>query len=238
MNEMVRTHRGLLLTAFILFLLSGCQNSAEEAQTETSLDDLEPFAEERTVETRRTPENNGPDRDDDDQDAKMVESENYKGTSADPAQAADGNAQNINETADGAPAPAWENTKNEPSQQLSLMQLTLNDHQSKVVKLYGMPTDQFEMNDGEKLTVYDYGSFLVGFDPGKRVKFVNVSSAEADPGLSGLRLGSTVKEALNILGKPSQQTDYVLNYSKNGVVLKLDIDPQTKTVLSIKLFAE
>jgi hypothetical protein len=30
----------------------------------------------------------------------------------------------------------------------------------------------------------------------------------------------------------------VLNYSKNGVVLKLDIDPQTKTVLSIKLFAE
>ena len=239
---MVRTHRGLLLAAFILLLLSGCQNNVEEAQTETTLDEMEPFGEERspetnrTKETDRTPENNKPAPEAFDQDAKMVKSENYEGTSV--AQAADGTEQNVHETSQGDIASVRENTANEPAQQLSLMQLTLNDHRSKVVKLYGMPVDQFEMNDGEKLTVYDYGSFLVGFDSSERVKFVNVGSAEADPGLNGLRLGSTVNEALDILGKPAQQTDYVLNYSKNGVVLKLDIDPQTETILSFKLFAE
>lgn len=124
------------------------------------------------------------------------------------------------------------------SQKPVLMGVALADDPGKVEKLHGKPKDQFVMDDESgSLTVYDYEGFAVGFNAKSQVEFVDVTSPDVDPGLNGFKLGQTVDEAVHALGKADSSTEYVLSFKTKTTVLKLDVDPKTKTVQSIKLFA-
>nr|WP_275983760.1 DUF4309 domain-containing protein [Paenibacillus hamazuiensis] len=120
----------------------------------------------------------------------------------------------------------------------SLMGLTMKTSPETVIAKFGEPKEQFTMDDDtDPLTVFDYTDFTVGFNKQKQLQFVDVRSAEVDPGLNGLTLGQTVEDAYNALGKPDSNTSYVLSYKSEGTVLKLDVDPKSGQITSIKLFS-
>jgi type IV secretory pathway VirB10-like protein len=121
----------------------------------------------------------------------------------------------------------------------SLLGLTLRTSAATIEARFGKPKEQFLMDeDADPITVYDYTDFLVGFNSNKQLQFIDVRSAELDPGLGGLRLGGTLNDVTQALGKPHASTGLVITYKASGAILKLDMDPKTKLVNSIKLFAE
>lgn len=121
----------------------------------------------------------------------------------------------------------------------TLLGLTLRTSAAVIEQRFGKPKEQFIMDeDADPITVYDYTDFLVGFNASKQLQFIDVRSADLDPGLGGLRLGGTLNEVTQALGKPHNSTGLVITYKASGAILKLDLDPKTKQVNSIKLFAE
>lgn len=121
----------------------------------------------------------------------------------------------------------------------TLLGFMLKISAEEVVSRIGQPKEQFVMEeDTDPITVYDYNDFLMGFNNKNELHFIDVRSADINPGLGGLKLGDPVANVIKALGKPDVNTSYVLSYKANGAMLKLDIDPKTQTVNSIKLFAE
>lgn len=119
----------------------------------------------------------------------------------------------------------------------TLMGFKVHDKADDVLRRFGRPIDQFQMDDPEfPITVYEYPGFSIGFDPSKEIVFIEVNSDEVKPGLNGLRLGDGVGKALETLGKPDSKSDFVITFQSDDSTLKLDIDPASKTISSIKLF--
>jgi hypothetical protein len=119
----------------------------------------------------------------------------------------------------------------------TLIGLTLNTTIEKVVLSYGKPKEQFVMDEEhDPITVYDYTDFLIGFNRQNLLKFIDIRSADINPGLNGLKLGQSTSSVYEALGKPDSNTAFVFQYNSTGAILKLDIDPQTDKVNSIKLF--
>ncbi|WP_159887179.1 DUF4309 domain-containing protein [Paenibacillus puerhi] len=121
----------------------------------------------------------------------------------------------------------------------TLLGLTLKTNTSEILNKFGKPKDEFVMDeDADPMIVYDYGDFLIGFNSKKEVHFIDVRSADVDPGLNGLKLGDPVTAVNKALGKPTANSNYVITYKATGAMLKLDIDPKTQKINSIKLFAD
>ncbi|UQZ82758.1 hypothetical protein SK3146_01918 [Paenibacillus konkukensis] len=121
----------------------------------------------------------------------------------------------------------------------TLLGLTLKSSPETVTDKYGDPKQQFQMEDDtDPITVYDYTDFLVGFNKNNELQFIDIRSSEINPGLNGLKLGETTSDVFKALGKPDSNTSYVMTYKSKGAILKLDIDPKSDKINSIKLFAE
>jgi hypothetical protein len=119
----------------------------------------------------------------------------------------------------------------------TLLGLTLNSPKDNVTARYGKPKEQFTMDeDNDPITVYDYTDFLVGFNKKNQLQFIDIRSADINPGLNGLKLGQSTSSVYEALGKPDSNTSFVLTYKSAGAVLKLDVNPKTNKVNSIKLF--
>ncbi|MCR8631150.1 DUF4309 domain-containing protein [Paenibacillus radicis (ex Xue et al. 2023)] len=152
------------------------------------------------------------------------------------------NTQPDQETPDSKPAAAAKPKIDiqDPYNQAkpTLLGLTLNTSLEKVTAKYGKPKSQFVMeDDSDPITVYDYTDFLVGFNQKNLLQFIDIRSSDINPGLNGLKLGQSTNDVFKTLGKPDSNTSFVLTYKSTGAVLKLDIDPKTEKVNSIKLFA-
>jgi hypothetical protein len=120
----------------------------------------------------------------------------------------------------------------------SLMGIRLTDTKTAVKKKFDDPVSEFEMDDEQdSVTVCEYEGFSVGFNAAGTVEFIEITSKDVNPGLNGLRLGQKVKDAESALGKPDTNTTYAMHYKADGTILKLDIDPKTESIQSIKLFA-
>lgn len=119
----------------------------------------------------------------------------------------------------------------------SLMNIRIGDTLTQVKKLHGEASQQYEMaSDNNPIMVYVYHGFEVGFDSSQKAEFIDVTSSQVDPGLNGVRVQQTVEDAVAVLGPPDVNTQFVLNYYYEDVVLKMDIDPRNHTISSIKLF--
>jgi len=119
----------------------------------------------------------------------------------------------------------------------ALMSLTLSDTVDEVTKRYGKPTRQYVQNEeGESLIVYHYAQFAVGFAESRKIRFIEINPAAIDPGLHGLRLGASHTACLDALGDPDTDSGYVLTYRTESTILKLDMDPESDTLQSVKLF--
>ncbi len=119
-----------------------------------------------------------------------------------------------------------------------LLGFALQEPMSAVIAQYGHADEQFTMEDGEEvIIVHYYPGFTIGCNHQRGIHFIDVYSANIDPQLDGLRIGSTRMEALDILGEPMQHTLSVIMYEREGTILKLDIDHTSDQIVSIKLFA-
>lgn len=122
-------------------------------------------------------------------------------------------------------------------QRPSLMSLTLSDTVDEVTRRYGKPTRQYVQNEeGESLIVYHYAQFAVGFAENRKIRFIEINPTAQDAGLNGLRLGANHKACLDSLGEPDSDSGYVLTYRTENTILKLDMDPDSDTLQSVKLF--
>lgn len=107
-----------------------------------------------------------------------------------------------------------------------------------VEQRFGEPSDTFVLpDDSKEAVVRSYPGFLVGIRDNK-VLFVEVSTRSVNPGLNGLRLGDPREEVYEKLGQPTTDSDFVISYQAGGSVLKLDLDPETQRIHSMKLFPE
>lgn len=121
----------------------------------------------------------------------------------------------------------------------TLLGLNLKSAPETATTKYGKPKEEFQMEeDTDPVTVYDYTDFLIGYNSQNELQFIDIRSADINPGLNGLRLGQTASDAFKALGKPDSNTSYVLTYKTSGATLKLDVDPKTEKINSIKLFAD
>ena len=81
---------------------------------------------------------------------------------------------------------------------LRLIGIAIGQSMQDVTSRFQKPRDQYRMQDpGGAVTVYEYDGFTIGFNDNSRVEFIDVYSAEVDPILNGVRVGSTAAEAEN-----------------------------------------
>ncbi|MEX2414511.1 MAG: hypothetical protein WD424_00085 [Paenibacillaceae bacterium] len=121
----------------------------------------------------------------------------------------------------------------------SLMGFTISAAMDHVIERFGKPLSESIMNDGlEPLQIHEYPGFSFGSNITNQIVFIEVNSSKVNPGLNELHVGQTVEEARKSLGTPDSLNEYVMIYSTNNLIMKLDIDPNSSVIRSIKLFAE
>ncbi|XEC93068.1 hypothetical protein AB6A23_17000 [Paenibacillus tarimensis] len=116
--------------------------------------------------------------------------------------------------------------------------IAIGDSRNSIAEEHGKPTDSYSLKDNDE-TIYvdDYKGFSVGFESNK-VKFIEVYEDSVSTGLGDVKIGMKEDAVLKELGKPSNHTTYVLSYQAEGALLKLDMDPKNREIVSIKLFKQ
>lgn len=118
-----------------------------------------------------------------------------------------------------------------------LANIAMTDSKKRVLNLLGEPLDQYTMQDDDgPIEVLLYNGISVGFHPQKGIIFIEVSKHDIATGLAGIRVEQPVTTVIHALGKPNTETEFMISYEAADALLKMDIDPVTQEVQSIKLF--
>ncbi len=91
--------------------------------------------------------------------------------------------------------------------------------------------------DDETVTIWEYDGFSIGFSDKNKVVYVEINSADVDTGFAALQYGMEGSRAAQLLGIPTKEQTNVLTLEVSGGWLKLDLDPDTQQVLSMKLLS-
>lgn len=118
---------------------------------------------------------------------------------------------------------------------LQLKGITLENVASDVIRLWGEPVSKMVMDDYDPVEVMEYDGFSVGCDHRGQVIFVEVSSPNISSGIEGVQVGEQESVAKQSLGAPDQDSGYVWRYTTDNASLRLDLDPKTNIIQSIKL---
>jgi hypothetical protein len=150
----------------------------------------------------------------------------------------DSDAASVNEKSEPAKLQNYDVTEPFDQARLTLMGFSIHDSADALIARFGQPTTETFMKDGtETLTVLVYPGFNFGVNASKSIVFIEVTSEMINPGLNTFRIGQTIEEAQKALGPADSLNDFVMIYEKDSLTLKCDLDPNNRTVISIKLFA-
>jgi hypothetical protein len=132
------------------------------------------------------------------------------------------------------PETKWDRTKP------MLASISLKLKQADVQKKLGTPTDSYTQDsEGGPIEIFEYKGLTIGFGSEEQgVLFIEAYTEDIVTGLNGLKVGDTEEAAVKALGKPDSQSSYLLTYKTASSLLKLDLDPDSHEILSIKLFIE
>lgn len=130
--------------------------------------------------------------------------------------------------------PKWDKTKP------TLAGITLNLQKADVKKKLGTPTDSYAQDsETGPIDILEYKGLTIGFGSADQgVLFIEAYAKDVVTGLNGLKVGDSEDAAVKALGKPDSQSSYLLTYKTANSLLKLDLDPDSHEILSIKLFIE
>ncbi|MBD3918550.1 hypothetical protein H8B09_07285 [Paenibacillus sp. PR3] len=164
-----------------------------------------------------------------------------------PNQAVNNNAD-WNGTSDSGTLEATGAVKPKPKQQEpkwdkakpTLAGIALSLQKADVKKKLGTPTDNYSQDsESGPIDILEYKGLTIGFGSGDQgVLFIEAYAKDVVTGLNGLKVGDSEEAAVKALGKPDSQSSYLLTYKTANSLLKLDLDPDSHEILSIKLFIE
>ncbi len=121
----------------------------------------------------------------------------------------------------------------------SLAGISIGDTKEQLYTAYGRELDMYELTDGhELLTVMEYDGLSIGFDSNQSVHFVELYGKQVHSRLNQLRIGDRLEQVTHKLGKPNRQTESVITFNGSNAVLKIDLDPASDEVVSIKLLPD
>lgn len=167
--------------------------------------------------------------------------QNAKGSSgADPADIGDSSPEAAYANAAGAAdGGQQERSGNWNAEKPLLHGISFGDSIADIRKRHGKEQDSYTLEEsGGSIRVLDYEGFSVGFSDKDALRFVEVFGSGMRTGVNGLKIGDHPDKALQELGKPSKQTDYLIAYEATGGLLKLDVDPKRNEIVSVKLLAQ
>ncbi len=111
-----------------------------------------------------------------------------------------------------------------------------DDTIGSIEQRFGRTEARYELpGDQATIDMREYPGFAVGFDGNGNVVYVELTSSEAPTGITGLKLGMPGQEAAELLEILDHPGSHVLTMDLSEGWLKLDLDPDTHEVLSIKL---
>ncbi|ARF69337.1 hypothetical protein B7C51_18255 [Paenibacillus larvae subsp. pulvifaciens] len=204
-----------ILTSIVITILAGCGNTGESAKPVST--------QEQTVQPEYSDSSSSASR---------------QSTSRTFISSQSNNEPFVDPKADNPPLHVNEQDQFTPAKP-ALLGLQPGMDILEVMDKLGKAKSFFKMEETRNpVTVYEYADFSVGFNGNRKLKFVEIKNDKINPGLHGVKIGSSTKDAVNTLGLPSTKTSYVLAYESGGTILRLDVDPKLDQVLSIKLFKE
>jgi hypothetical protein len=122
------------------------------------------------------------------------------------------------------------------ARQPTLADLSLGMNRLNVEKRLGSPALEYDLPiAGGTVRMNEYDAATVGYDASDSVIYVEVSKLGSDSGLIDIQVGQRGKQAAGTLGLPFTPETRVLSEPVEGGTIKLDLEPSTQDVLSIKL---
>lgn len=125
------------------------------------------------------------------------------------------------------------------AQRPSLNGIALGTPMRDVERLHGRPADRYLLPDGDRLVdMAEYDGFSVGY-AGERTVYVEVFAPGVPTGIPGLAVGQSAADAAQALGlETADSSSNVLAVRVAGGLLKADLDPESRKVVSIRLIGE
>ncbi|MFW5437443.1 DNA uptake lipoprotein [Paenibacillus apiarius] len=120
--------------------------------------------------------------------------------------------------------------------QPKLKGISLKSTDKDIRTLWGDPDNHFVMDETEPIDVFEYDGFSFGCHQSGQVVFIEVSGDGLSTGIKGLKIGDDEAQAKRTLGTPDHDTNYVWSYEIKNDLLRLDLDPKTNKIQSVKLF--
>ncbi|MFC5470050.1 hypothetical protein ACFPPD_15140 [Cohnella suwonensis] len=118
----------------------------------------------------------------------------------------------------------------------SLANVKLGDSDKTIVKKYGLPIETYPLpGDDRTIVIWEYDGLSVGFDEAFAVVYVEVYAETAKTNIRGLKLGMDGADAAKLLGIPIDGMTNVLTAKVAGGWMKIDLDPDSRAVLTIRL---
>lgn len=117
-----------------------------------------------------------------------------------------------------------------------LYSVSIGESSDTVMERFGQESDRYSLEEkAGTIQVLEYDGFAIGINQDDKVQFVEVYKADIPTGLSGLRIGDKPEKAVDELGKPSSQSEYLIIYDGEGATLRLDVNPDMNEIVSMKL---
>jgi len=122
------------------------------------------------------------------------------------------------------------------TQSPSLAGLKLGASDKEIVKHYGVPDDSYPLpGDSSTVNIWEYDGLAIGLNERDKVVYIEITSSKVSTGVQGLSYGMDGAKAADLLGIPAGTQTNVLALEVTGGWLKVDLDPDSRKVLSIKL---
>ncbi|WEK55447.1 MAG: hypothetical protein P0Y55_05155 [Candidatus Cohnella colombiensis] len=120
----------------------------------------------------------------------------------------------------------------------SLYGIALGDTEATIRKKLGEPQYSYALpDDNDTIQIKEYAGFSIGYNSNNKVAFVEVTSRSIQSGFPGLIIGMTRTDAAAQFGIGTSSDSQVLTVDVTDGWLKLDLDPSTQKVISIKLIS-
>lgn len=121
----------------------------------------------------------------------------------------------------------------------SLAGIALGATDKIVVKHFGLPPESYPLpGDKQTIEIWQYDGFSIGLNDKDKVVYVEITSSQVKSGIQGLLIGMKSSEAADKLGIESNEQSNVLTVEVSGGWIKVDLDPDTQKVLSLKLISK
>lgn len=102
----------------------------------------------------------------------------------------------------------------------------------------GEPTEIYSLpGDTNAVEIWQYSGYSIGLSAHDKVVYIEVTSPEIATGIKGLTIGTQGTTAAQILGIDSDNSTQVLTLEVTAGWFKLDLDPDSQSVISLKLIS-